>query len=63
MFENMWSVGGGLLFHCWCQWMEYIGAIGISGKNSAQSMVTLEGIEPIIGASGKNNVTSCHWEE
>ncbi|CAI9539138.1 unnamed protein product, partial [Staurois parvus] len=49
--------------------------IGVSGRNSAPSLVSVGGIVPIIGVSGRNSAPSlvsvggivphhwCQWEE
>ncbi|CAI9567770.1 unnamed protein product, partial [Staurois parvus] len=45
---------GGIVPHHWCQWEEECPIIGVSGRNSAPSLVSVGGIVPHHW---------CQWEE
>ncbi|CAI9543212.1 unnamed protein product [Staurois parvus] len=49
---------GGIVPHHWCQWEEKCPIIGVSGRNSTPSLVSVGGIVPIIGVSGRNSAPS-----
>ncbi|CAI9545728.1 unnamed protein product, partial [Staurois parvus] len=65
----------GTVPHHWCQWKEQCPIIGVSGRNSAPALVSVEETCPIIGVSGRDSAPSlvsvggivphhwCQWEE
>ncbi|CAI9553908.1 unnamed protein product, partial [Staurois parvus] len=58
------SVGRGIVPHHWCQREEYRPIIGVSGRNSAPSLVSVGGIAPHHWCQWGNSAPYwCQWEE
>ncbi|CAI9570081.1 unnamed protein product, partial [Staurois parvus] len=43
---HRWCQGGGNGAHRWCQWEEIVPIVGVSGRNSVPSLVSVGGIVP-----------------